>query len=32
LTTTRSGVRQERMLETEEEHAATLRELFGVAV
>ena len=32
LITTRGGARQERMLETEEEHAATLRELFGIVV
>lgn len=32
LITTRNGVRQERMLESEAEHAATLRELFGVVV
>ncbi len=32
LITTRGGVRQERMLANEEEHAATLRELFGVVV
>ena len=32
LITTRGGVRQERMLASEEEHAATLRELFGVVV
>lgn len=32
LITTRGGVRQERMLDTEEEYAATLRELFGVVV
>lgn len=32
LITTRGGVRQERMLSSEEEHAATLRELFGVVV
>lgn len=32
LITTRGGVRQERMLASEEEHAAALRELFGVVV
>lgn len=32
LITTRNGVRQERMLESEEEHRATLRELFGIVV
>ena len=32
LITTRKGERQERMLESEAEHAATLRELFGVVV
>lgn len=32
LITTRSGVRQEQTLQSEEEHAATLRELFGVVV
>jgi N-hydroxyarylamine O-acetyltransferase len=30
--TTRGGARQERMLASEEEHAATLRELFGIVV
>ncbi|HJX29731.1 MAG TPA: arylamine N-acetyltransferase [Thermoanaerobaculia bacterium] len=32
LITTRNGVRQERMLESEAEHAVTLRELFGVVI
>jgi N-hydroxyarylamine O-acetyltransferase len=32
LITTRGGVRQERMLESDEEYAATLREQFGVVV
>jgi len=32
LIITRGGVRQERTLESEEEHAETLRELFGVIV
>jgi N-hydroxyarylamine O-acetyltransferase len=32
LIITRSGVKQERILESEEEHAATLRELFGIVV
>jgi N-hydroxyarylamine O-acetyltransferase len=32
LITTRNGARQERLLESEEEHAETLRELFGVVV
>jgi len=32
LITTRAGVRQERMLENEEEYAATLNDLFGVVV
>ena len=32
LITTRGGVREERMLASEEEHAAMLRELFGVVV
>jgi N-hydroxyarylamine O-acetyltransferase len=32
LITTRDGARQERLLQSEEEHAATLRELFGVVV
>lgn len=32
LITTRGGVREERMLASEEEHATVLRELFGVVV
>jgi N-hydroxyarylamine O-acetyltransferase len=32
LITTRGGVRQERLLESDEERAATLRELFGLVV
>jgi N-hydroxyarylamine O-acetyltransferase len=32
LITTRNGVREERRLETEEEHTVALRELFGVVV
>jgi len=32
LITTRGGMRQERVLESEDERAATLRELFGVVV
>ena len=32
LITTRGGERQERILESEEERAALLRELFGVTV
>jgi N-hydroxyarylamine O-acetyltransferase len=32
LITTRNGVRQERVLESEAEHAATLRQLFGIVL
>jgi len=32
LITTRNGVREERMLETEAEHTVALRELFGITV